>query len=208
MPSLPPPPQIRPLPPPPAVLQAATPAGWLPNALAQLDAVLLDHAHCEKKAAGHAMALVAQYGDVEGLVEPMVALAQEELRHFREVYRLLVARGISLTRDPGDPYVKSLLRKSRDGPTQRLVDRLLISGLVEARSAERLGLLASGLGAVAPELVPFYAKLAHAEAGHHRLFVRLAGKVAPRAEVKARLAELAGAEAELMLAQPVEPRIH
>lgn len=192
----------------PPVLQAATPAAWLPAALAQLDAVLLDHAHCEKKAAGHAMALIAQYGDVHALVEPLVALAQEELRHFRAVFRLLRARGVTLTRDPGDPYVKTLLRGARDGPTQRLVDRLLISGLVEARSAERLALLAWGLPDVAPELAPFYARLALAEAGHHRLFVRLASKVAPRAEVQARLSELAAHEAELMLAQPLAPRIH
>jgi tRNA-(ms[2]io[6]A)-hydroxylase len=100
---------------------------------------------------------------------------------------------------------------ARHSRLERLVDRLLIAGLVEARSAERLQLLGDGLaadGSTDGSLGTFYRRLAQTEAGHHRLFVRLAKKLVPDGEVKARLAQLAVLEAEVMLAQPLEPRIH
>ena len=189
-------------------LRAATPDGWLACALGDVGGVLLDHAHCEKKAAAHAMALVAQYGTYGALVLPLTALAQEELRHFRQVFALLRARGIELSQDRGDPYVRALLRTARDGPEERLVDRLLLSSLVEARSAERLALLGQGFADAEPSLAPFYQRLARTEAGHYRLFVRLAKKLAPAREVHARLAALAEREAAIMLEQPLLPRIH
>lgn len=192
-------------------LRASTPASWLPTALARWQDLLIDHAHCEKKAAAHAITLVSQYPEQAAVVPPLIALAQEELRHFRQVYQLLQERGLTLTIDRGDPYVKALMTYARHSRLERLVDRLLIASLVEARSAERLGLLGEGFAGPEspdPELGPFYARLAKAEAGHHRLFVRLACKLSPTKEVKPRLAALAVIEAEVMLAQPVEPRVH
>lgn len=189
-------------------LCAPTPACWLPCALGDVKSLLLDHAHCEKKAAAHAMALVAQYGHYAELVLPLTALAQEELRHFRQVFLLLRARGIVLTQDRGDPYVRALLRTARDGPMKRLVDRLLLSSLIEARSAERLALLGRGFAEAEPTLAPFYQRLARTEAGHYRLFVRLAKKLVPAPEIGLRLAELAEREAAIMLEQPLLPRIH
>jgi tRNA-(ms[2]io[6]A)-hydroxylase len=189
-----------------------TPATWLPTALADVPAVLIDHAHCEKKAAAHAMGLVSQYGDYTALVLPLVALAQEELRHFRQVVKIMQARGLTLSQDAGDPYVQRLMREARHGRAQRLVDRLLIASLVEARSAERLGLLGDGLAAANDPadaaLAPFYQRLAKTEAGHHRLFVRLARRIEPAAAVVLRLSALAEVEAEAMVAQPPEARIH
>ena len=188
-----------------------TPDAWLGVALSDLGALLIDHAHCEKKAAAHAITLVNQYPEQSAIVTPLINLAQEELRHFRQVFALLEARGLTLTIDRGDPYVKGLMGAARHSRLERLVDRLLIASLVEARSAERLQLLGDGLsadGSADGTLGPFYSRLARAEAGHHRLFVRLAKKIAPDDDVKARLAHLAAIEAEVMLAQPLAPRIH
>jgi tRNA-(ms[2]io[6]A)-hydroxylase len=188
------------------ILHVPTSEAWLPMALADIDAILVDHAHCEKKAAAAALSLVAQYPEHGTLVQHCVGLAQEELRHFKQVHRLILQRGGALTRDPGDPYARALLRFMRDGATQRMVDRLLICALIEARSCERLGLLGEGLDC--PTLAPFYRGLAKAEAGHYRLFVDLARTVAPHPEVDARLQVLCAAEAEIVTTLPVLPRIH
>lgn len=193
------------------ILRNPTPAAWLPLALSRWHELLLDHAHCEKKAAAHAITLVNQYPEQTPIVLPLMALAQEELRHFRQVFSLLVERNLVLTIDRGDPYVKALMGSARHSRLERLIDRLLIASLVEARSAERLGLLGEGFSqSNSPDgaLGPFYTRLAKAEAGHHRLFVRLANKLAAPSVVKARLHELADVEAQVMLQQPVEPRVH
>jgi tRNA 2-(methylsulfanyl)-N6-isopentenyladenosine37 hydroxylase len=193
------------------VLKVSTSPGWLDVALADFDAVLRtrsprDHAHCERKAAASAMGLVVAYPEHGDLVRSMAKLAQEELRHFQQVHRLLLGRGLALGRDGGDRYAQQLLRTVRHGPDSRRTDRLLVCGLIEARSAERLGLLAGAL-AEAP-LRKFYQGLAAAEAGHHQLFVDLAARYDDPDVVAKRLEELAALEAEIVSALPVEARIH
>ena len=188
------------------ILQVPTSERWLPMALADIDAILVDHAHCEKKAAAAALSLVAQYPEHGTLVQRCVGLAQEELRHFKQVHRLILQRGGVLTRDPGDPYARALLRLMRDGATERMVDRLLICAIIEARSCERLGLLGEGL--TDPTLATFYRGLAKAEAGHYRLFIDLAHTVAQAPVLEARLQGLCAAEAEMITRLPVLPRIH
>ncbi len=187
-------------------LRIPTDPRWLPLALANFDRILLDHAHCEQKAAASAMALVAAYPERSTLVRRCVRLAAEELRHFRLVHDRLIARGLVLDRDRGDPYAKQLLALARTGGEARLVDRLLVAALIEARSHERLSLLAGGLAD--PELAAFYRSLATSEAGHHRLFVELAEEVAGPEAVAHRLAELALEEARIVTALPLEPRVH
>ena len=188
------------------ILHIPTSDRWLPLALANLDAILVDHAHCEKKAAAAALSLIAQYPEHATLVQHCVGLAQEELRHFKQVHRLILQRGGALTRDPGDPYARALLKHTRDGAKDRMVDRLLICALIEARSCERLGLLGDGL--TDATLALFYRGLAKAEAGHYRLFVDLARTVSPAPKVDARLQALCAAEADLITSLPVLPRIH
>lgn len=189
------------------LLRSATDPGWLPQALAEVGAVLRDHAHCEKKAASSAISLLAAFPGHTRLVQAMARLAQEELTHFRQVYDRLLARGLSLGRDPGDPYAKALRRHVRPSrEEERLTDLLLVSALIEARSWERLDLLAGGLAD--PDLRTFYAGLARAEAGHARLFVDLAAEYADPAAVADRLEALATAEAEVVAGLPLEPRIH
>ena len=191
----------------PFELRTSTDPAWIRLAVERFDEVLIDHAHCEKKAAASAMALVSAYPDHDVLVKRMAKLAHEELRHFRQVHELILARGLKLGKDEGDPYAKELLRLVRTGsPAERRMDRLLVSALIEARSCERLELLSTALPD--PALRSFYAILARAEAGHHRLFVDLAALYASADEVEERFEILATAEGEIVAALPIEARIH
>jgi tRNA 2-(methylsulfanyl)-N6-isopentenyladenosine37 hydroxylase len=191
---------------PSGILRVATDPGWVEVATRRLDEVLLDHAHCEKKAAAQAMSLVATYPERVRLVQRLTRLASEELGHFRQVYDRLVARGLVLRRDAGDPYAQRLRKHLRRDDPGRLTDLLLVSALIEARSCERLGLLAAALEEA--DLRAFYAGLAQAEAGHERLFVGLAREYDRPEVVAGRLAELAEAEAAIVRDLPLEPRIH
>lgn len=184
----------------------STPAQWLEVALGNFGAVLLDHAHCEKKAAATAMSLVNAYPDKTDLVIRCTKLAQEELRHFRLVMELIVNRGMLLGPDAGDPYAKALLSHLRHGAQQRMTDRLLVAALIEARSCERLQMLADGLAE--ESLARFYHRLAKAESGHFRLFVGLAKQYDDEAAVDERLRVLAEAETVIMRQLPIEARIH
>jgi len=189
------------------MLASRTDPRWVSVALARFDEVLCDHAHCEKKAAAQAMSLLATYPDRVRLVQAMSRLAQEELGHFRQVFDRVVARGLTLPRDHGDPYARALrkLVRHREDDT-RLTDLLLVSGFIEARSHERLELLADAL--VDEDLKRFYTTLAQAEAGHCKLFVGLAEEYADPERVAARVTVMAAAEAEILAGLPVEPRIH
>jgi tRNA-(ms[2]io[6]A)-hydroxylase len=173
-----------------------------------MDDVLVDHAHCEKKAAASAMSLVVGYPEHQELVRRMSSLAVEELQHFRSVYERIVERGLSLGRDQGDPYAQRLMALARpnnhDGG--RLTDRLLLFGLIEARSHERLQLLATHLEA--NDLKRFYGDLATAESRHATLFKDLACLYDDSDAVEKRLRELAAREAEILAALPIEPRVH
>jgi tRNA-(ms[2]io[6]A)-hydroxylase len=186
------------------LLRSPTDARWLPVALADLGATLADHAHCEKKAAASALKLVADHSDREDLVHSLAKLAQEELHHFLAVLAEMSRLGVALTPDEGDPYAQALLRCVRSG-AGRLLDRLLVAALIEARSCERLELLSGALEE--PRLRQLYARLAQSEAGHERLFVDLARRHGG-GDADARLAELAEEEARIVARLPLVPRIH
>ena len=153
---------------------------WVERALADLDAVLVDHAHCEMKAATNALSLAARSPDFPGVVRALVDLAEEELRHFRAVLEELDRRGAKLGKPPSDAYAAELRRLASSSARRRsaedaLVDRLLVGALIEARSCERFRLLADALAARGQaELAAFYADLFTAEARHFRTFVDLA----------------------------------
>ena len=188
-----------------SLLRSSTDPRWVEIALADLDRTLSDHAHCEKKAAASAVKLVADHPDRPVLVRALAKLAQEEMQHFLAVLFELGQRGVALGPDDGDPYAQALFRLVRSGPG-RLVDRLLVAALIEARSCERLALLADALPDV--RLRALYARLAQAEAGHERLFVDLARLHALPEDVDARLHGLAAEEARVVAALPILPRIH
>lgn len=182
-------------------------AEWLALALEDTDAVLRDHAHAERKAAATAMGLVVQYADLPELVEAMTTLAIEELEHFQEVFAVLRSRGICLGADPGDPYAKALMAEVRGTREVRLVDRLLVGALIEARSCRRLALL--GQHHPDADLAAMWTKMARAEAAHGPLFLQLARSLAADPErVDARLSELEALEATLIDQGQVRPAVH
>ncbi|MEB3221061.1 MAG: tRNA-(ms[2]io[6]A)-hydroxylase [Candidatus Sericytochromatia bacterium] len=188
-------------------LKSETEARWLEAVQADVDALLADHAWCEKKAAASAMSLIARHPDDPVLVPAMLALAHEELEHFDRLWQLLQARGVSLGGMDKDPYVAALMPLVRKGDaSEALVDRLLVSSLIEARSAERFFLLAEHLADAA--LRELYRELATTEARHHTTFVNLAMHYAPREAVRARLAELSEQEAVIVAQMPVAARMH
>ncbi len=187
------------------MLFSKTSSRWVQVATSDLDALLDDHAHCEKKAAASALSLIVAYPAHDELVRRLSALALEELQHFRMVHERLLARGRSLGGDKGDPYAKRLLALARPN-RGRLTDRLLLLGLIEARSHERLGLLAENL--LDPDLARFYRQLAEAESRHAEMFRELASVYHEREAVEERLSALARAEAEIVESLPILPRIH
>jgi tRNA-(ms[2]io[6]A)-hydroxylase len=187
-----------------SILRSITEPGWVKMALSDLDATLADHAHCEKKAVATAIKLVADHPDRPNLVRPLARLAQEELQHFLAMITEVERRGRTLPPDGGDPYVQRLLKLVRGG-AGRLVDQLLVGALVEARSCERMKLLGEHL----PDerLRELYRRLAQSEEGHERLLVDLAVEVGGE-PARARLEELAEAEARLVAELPLLPRMH
>lgn len=188
-------------------LRDVTPKAWLGVALGDFDATLLDHAHCEKKAAANALSLLQVYPDVPGLPAQMARLAREESAHLAKVLEIAESRGLQLGKDRGDPYAKGVLALVRIGDHHhKRLDRLLVAAIIEARSHERLQLLADALEE--PKLRKLYAELAKSEDGHQALFVRLAEQVEPAKVVAARLEQLIDAEGALVKRLPVRPAIH
>jgi tRNA-(ms[2]io[6]A)-hydroxylase len=187
-------------------LASHTSPRWTEWALANLEDILVDHAHCEKKAAGAAVKLLFGYPERRFLQEPLSRLAREELGHFEQVLVRLDERGIAFCRQRPSPYGGKLHQLIRRDDPDRLVDLLLIAALIEARSCERLKLLSEALPE--PALASFYEALLAAEARHHQLYVELANQLRPPDEIRERLRELATAEAEIIAAPSHWVRLH
>jgi tRNA-(ms[2]io[6]A)-hydroxylase len=190
------------------MLQLATASDprWLESALAHLPEILLDHAHCEKKAAGAAIKLLFAYPHHRFLQEPIAELAREELVHFEAVLALLERRGIAYRRQTPSAYGGKLHACVRASEPERALDVLLVAALIEARSCERFGLLADAVADA--ELADFYRGLLASEARHHGLYVELARKLRAPDVVRRRLAELARAEAEILSDPAASVRLH
>ena len=184
-------------------LARPTEGDWLGRAIAGIDVVLVDHAHLERKAASNAISLTFRYIAQPTLIAPLAALAREELAHFELVLGILAARGIPFRAQEPAPYAARLRRIVRPDEPARLLDMLLCCALIEARSCERMQLLAEGLAPKDPELARLYEGLLVAEARHHRTYVDLAAEIFPRTEVEARLAVVAAHEADA-IARPLD----
>jgi len=187
-------------------LAAPTDPAWIRRVRDDLDELLLDHAHCEKKAAGMAVRLIFQYPEHDFLLLPLSALARDELAHFERLLALLSARGIRFRRQRPSPYAGRLKQHVRAAEPARLADTLLCCALIEARSCERMQLLSETLED--PELAALYRDLLASEARHHRVYLDLADRLAPASEVRARLAELARAEAGILAEPSTLCRMH
>jgi tRNA-(ms[2]io[6]A)-hydroxylase len=189
-------------------LRVATPPAWVELALANLDDVLVDHAACERKAFSTGMSLVSSYPTRTLLVTAMIDFAREELEHFRIMHAILVRRGLALAPHAPDPYARALGSHIRRGEEATLCDRLLVAGIIEARSCERLLLLAEALPAREPELATVYLELARAESRHHGLFLRLARSLCGADMALARARELLDYEAEVVARLPLRAAVH
>ncbi|MBC8071179.1 MAG: tRNA-(ms[2]io[6]A)-hydroxylase [Deltaproteobacteria bacterium] len=199
-------------------LYARTDPAWGRAALACLDEILVDHAHCEKKAASTAIGLVFRYPDLPKLAVPLARLAREELEHFELVIGHIRRRGGELSRLRPSPYAAELMAAIRKPEPARALDTLLCCSLIEARSCDRMQVLhralahahAEGDPRVDAELVELYEQLLACEARHHGAYVELARSLpdTERAEIDAQLDVLARHEAEVIAGAPVVARLH
>lgn len=187
-------------------LQSTTSERWLRQVDEHLDQILIDHAHCERKAAGTALNLMFAYVENEPLCQEMTAIVNEELEHFHMVLDVLKRRGIRFRRLKPSTYGRELNDLVRKQEPQRAVDKLLVAGLIEARSCERFSLLSRHVQD--QELADFYGGLFESEARHHTTYVRLAKMFAPEEEVVRRLDELAALEAAIIDRGEEAPRMH
>jgi tRNA-(ms[2]io[6]A)-hydroxylase len=186
-------------------LREPTPSTWLETALAHFDSFLLDHASCERKASATGMLFVVRYPDRTALIEPMIEFAREELEHFHKVYRIIERRGLRLLPDAPDPYARRLFEVIRHGRNERLLDRLLVAAVLEARGCERFGVLA---GALTGELRELYRELTRADARHQRLFVDLAHEYFDGRAVEERAGELLEIEGQIVRNLPVRAALY
>jgi tRNA 2-(methylsulfanyl)-N6-isopentenyladenosine37 hydroxylase len=188
------------------ILQQPSNPAWIEQAIANLNIVLLDHSHCERKAAGVAINLMFRYPAHHRLVRQLTAIAQEELEHFEQVNQWLERRNIPLAPLNAPPYFAKLKSQVRHGEPERLVDALLLCAIIEARSHERLGLI--GEYCPDPELGKFYRSLMASEARHYGVYWVLAEQYSDRSTVEQRLAQLGEYESYILSILHHEPRVH
>jgi tRNA-(ms[2]io[6]A)-hydroxylase len=191
------------------ILRSQTEPAWFTAASADLAALLSDHLHCERKAAENALSLVRRYPHRGGSVAQLARLAHEETSHVVQVAALIARRGLATRADTPNRYARLLLDEVRGREPERLLDSLLVAAFIEARSHERLCLLADGFaGAGDGELGGFYGALAAAEERHAEIFVDLARPLVPPAAFAARLHEMAAREAAILAGLPHASRVH
>ena len=189
-------------------LKLPTDPRWVNIAEKNIDEILIDHAHCELKAASTANSLIMSFPEYSDLVTEMVSIVKEEMSHFKMVHERLLKRNIKLGRDRKDLYVHDLLKFFPKGGSRstQLVHRLLYAALIEARSCERFRLLSENIED--QDLAKFYRDLMISEANHYTLFLKFARKFGERKEVDEKWNSLLEYEAELMKNLGTNETIH
>jgi tRNA-(ms[2]io[6]A)-hydroxylase len=187
-------------------LEYETPPAWVERVERDLPALLSDHAHCELRAAASAQAMIVRNPQRTGFVAEMLALAQEELEHFGAVSLELAARGGRLDHKSPNPYAEALLARSAEDRGDAFLDRLLVAGLIEARSLERFHLLATHLADT--RLAALYASLVPSESRHHTLFLERAREFFGRARADERFDRLRVLEGAIVAGLPFAVRVH
>ena len=185
-------------------LPCRTPSCWIENALANQDLMLIDHAHCEKKAASTALSLMYRYVDNTELLNKMSRLAREELRHFEQVLAIMNKRGVAYTHLTPARYAAGLREAVRKDDPGRLVDVLIVGAIIEARSCERFAALAPHLDET---LGDFYNSLLKSEARHYQDYLKLAVQ-ANGGPVDERVADFLAIEQKLIEEPDSEFRFH
>lgn len=187
-----------------AFLACDTPDAWVEAALDSLDTLLIDHANCEKKAAGTALNMLFRYVDRPRLLTALSKIAREELRHFEQVLKVMQSRGVTYRHLSSSRYAGGLFSHVRQREPERLVDSLIVGAIIEARSCERFHRLSQRIDG---ELGRFYADLLASEARHFQIYLSLARHCAV-SPVDDRVQELLEAEKALILTQDKKLRFH
>ena len=179
-------------------LKLPTDPRWADIAGKNIEDILVDHAYCEQKAASTAISLIVTYPEYPELVTAMTALAREEMGHFKMVHDRILKMGFTMGWDRKDEYVLKLREFFPKGGSRitQMVHRLLIAGLIEARSCERFRLLSEELED--KELAKFYRNLMVSEANHYTMFLKFARQYGDRKIVDQKWQELLDFEAEIM----------
>lgn len=185
-------------------LPCRTPQAWIDNAMVHQDLLLIDHAHCEKKAASTALSLMYRYLDNTDLLNKMSRLAREELRHFEQVLAIMKKRGVVYDHLSPSRYAAGLRALVRAEEPGRLVDVLIVGAIIEARSCERFAVLAPYLD---DKLADFYNGLLKSEARHYQDYLKLAEQ-AQDGPVDDRVAVFLAAEKRLIEQTDTEFRFH
>jgi tRNA-(ms[2]io[6]A)-hydroxylase len=185
-------------------LRVETPKAWVTAAKAEIPLLLVDHAHCEKKAAATALGLINRYSDRYELLKKMATLAREELRHFEQVLEQIKSRGEQFHPLAPGRYAASLHRHVIAHEPKKLIDTLIVGALIEARSCERFQVLTE---VVEPELATFYRKLHAAEERHFLTYLSLAQEIAG-IDISDRINFFAEKEAELIEEPDEQFRFH
>jgi tRNA-(ms[2]io[6]A)-hydroxylase len=188
------------------MLREKIPADWLPKVLNNLPAVLIDHAHLERKAATTALNL-EKYRDLFPKVRELNAIAIEELQHFELVLNLLKARGIPFGQAFPSPWISGLMRSVRNGARQQVIDHLICCALIEGRSCEKFQVLAQALETIDPELAEFYASLVESEGNHYATYLIMAREI-DLEETECRLDYYLDVDADLMRQPNPLPMLH
>ena len=179
---------------------------WLKQAISYPIELLIDHAHCERKAAGAAIQLMFRYLCEPGLAEALSPLVREELEHFEKVLEIIKSRGHYLKQLPAPPYGSLLAKSIRKEEPLRMLDSFLVAGLIEARSHERMNLLS--LNSPDLEIRALCGELLASEARHFHLYLNLAEERFERSIVIDRLRDLAELESNILFNLHPEPRMH
>ena len=185
-------------------LACETPDSWIEVALKNQDIMLIDHAHCEKKAASTAMTLMFRYVDRIDLLNKMSRLAREELIHFEQVLAIMQDRGIVYAHMSSARYAQGMRQHVRTSEPGRLIDLMIIGAYIEARSCERFAKLAPFLD---EELTKFYRSLLKSEGRHYQDYLGLAAEYAGE-PIDERVAFFGAVEKELIESADDEFRFH
>ena len=179
-------------------LKLPTDPRWAKLASESLEDILTDHAYCEQKAASTCISLIQQYADHEELVETLAPIVTEEWGHFRMVLNELKKRNLKLGKQRKDEYVNQLNNLIRKGVSfeERLLDKLLMAALIEARSCERFRILSEKLND--EHLRSFYRQFMESEAGHYTLFMKLAKTYLPASMADDRWKEFLNEESKII----------